>query len=55
MLVITGEREIHVSHEVHLSEVLLLKGAYGGFGHVSGAAFTMCCNPNKVISIDNSP
>ena len=25
-----------------------------GFGHVSEAAFTMCGNANKFISIDNS-
>ena len=25
-----------------------------GFGHVSEVAFTMCGNPNKVFSIDNS-
>ena len=55
ILAITGEREIHVWHDVHLSVGLLLKELTRGFGHVSEVAFTMCGNPNKVISTDNSP
>ena len=43
----------------HIAAWLLLKrprkGETRGFGHVSEAAFTMCGNPNKVFSTDNSP
>ena len=58
ILVITvGVRKIHVWHYVHFSAGLLLKRSLNGgiqfyawIWPVSGAAFTMYGNPNKVIS-----
>ena len=63
LILITGEREFHLSHNVHLSARPLLKRLRKGekftftrgFGHVSEEAFSMCGNPNKVFSTDNSP
>ena len=64
ILVINGESEIHVWHDVLLLVGLLLKRPRKGgiqfsaftheFGHDSEEAFPMCGSPKKVISRDNS-
>ena len=57
ILAITGDRKVLVWHDVNLSaeKSSRLKELARGFGHVSEVAFTMCGNPNKVISTDNLP
>ena len=57
ILAITGDRKVLVWHDVNLSaeKSSRLKKLTCGFGHVSEVAFTMCGNPNKVISTDNLP